>query len=61
MSGSPIEQRIQFHERELRKNNDKKDILENILNGINEKIIYHTTAIWNLEKKQKQRRRNDRV
>lgn len=43
-----IEDRIQEHEIARRKLNDKKDRIEEDLNRINEKIIYHTTAIMNL-------------
>lgn len=48
--------RITSHEIMLRNYNDEKDKLEERLNKINEKIIFHTTAIMNLEKIRKRRK-----
>ncbi len=46
-----IEERIAGHEIEIRKLNDKKDILEPEINEINKKLIFHWAAIQNLENK----------
>ena len=46
-----IEKRITRHEIEIRKLNDKKDILEPQINEINKKLIFHWAAISNLENK----------
>lgn len=44
-----IDERITDHEILIKKLNDKKYILESKLNNINKKLIFHYTAICNLE------------
>ena len=46
-----IEERIKEHEIARRKLNNKKYILEEELNRINRKIIFHKIAIVNLDNK----------
>lgn len=48
-----INERIKSHEIERRKLNDKKDVLEQKLDVINDKIIFHSLAIYNLHNKTK--------